>query len=363
MLKTAQAFSAQEFNKQIKAGKKLVLLNELVINVDEFMSYHPGGRFVLKTNIGRDISKFFYGGYCLEGNQGSQPSEGHNHSNYARKIIEDLIVGVYEPSTNPGYVLCRVNRQRTHAQNQTTNTFFLENKAKTVADNFRNYYKGFKMIGKHFKIRSAFNRDVHRHYTICNTMQPVMYNELLECLTSNNASDFKRELLDGKAQNYASFTIKNYKQMFGVSFRFFEIPEGQGDFELMGPLGKGLQPKMHGTHIAFAGGTGALTFMDLVGAIARHNLGLEQPTDRKSLSDSQVEDEDVLGHDFKFILYVSFPARSESVGLELCEALHKWCEEQKMHNFELVVRLSKEKVNAERWSQDWIEKTLESYKD
>ena len=31
---------------------------------------------------------------------------------------------------------------------------------------------------------------------------------------------------------------------------------------------------MDATHIAFAGGTGALTFMDIVGAIARQNLNI-----------------------------------------------------------------------------------------
>jgi len=29
---------------------------------------HPGGAFLLEYNVGRDISKFFYGGYALDGN-------------------------------------------------------------------------------------------------------------------------------------------------------------------------------------------------------------------------------------------------------------------------------------------------------
>jgi cytochrome b involved in lipid metabolism len=32
------------------------------------MENHPGGKFVIEHNIGRDVSKFFYGGYSLDGN-------------------------------------------------------------------------------------------------------------------------------------------------------------------------------------------------------------------------------------------------------------------------------------------------------
>ena len=50
---------------------------------------------MIKHNIGTDISKFFFGGYCLEGNlQGVSP--GHCHSSYARMIVNDLAIAVYE---------------------------------------------------------------------------------------------------------------------------------------------------------------------------------------------------------------------------------------------------------------------------
>ena len=46
----------------------LVIFDEYVLNIEKFIDYHPGGSFVLKHNIGRDIGKFFYGGYSLDGN-------------------------------------------------------------------------------------------------------------------------------------------------------------------------------------------------------------------------------------------------------------------------------------------------------
>ena len=38
----------------------------MVLDVTQFLNIHPGGNFSLAQNIGRDVSKFFYGGYSLE---------------------------------------------------------------------------------------------------------------------------------------------------------------------------------------------------------------------------------------------------------------------------------------------------------
>ena len=67
------------------------------------------------------------------------------------------------------------------------------------------------------------------------------------------------------------FTIKNYQQAKGLSFRFFSDQEH--NFEVSGPFGKGLIQKEEGTHIAFAAGTGVLCFVDLVAYLALKNLG------------------------------------------------------------------------------------------
>ena len=56
----------EEFDSFIKEGKKLVILDDLVVDTSLFAVNHPGGRFVLDMNVGRDISKFFHGGYSFE---------------------------------------------------------------------------------------------------------------------------------------------------------------------------------------------------------------------------------------------------------------------------------------------------------
>lgn len=90
-------------------------------------------------------------------------------------------------------------------------------------------------------------------------------------------------------------------------------------------MGKGLMVKPTGVHVAFAAGTGVLVFIDLVAQLALVNLGNLDTLDREQ---------------FKLHLYVSFPNRKQAVGLELFEALQKYCEKKGLINFELHLRLS-----------------------
>ncbi len=63
----------KDFFQQIKFGAQYVILDDLVIDVKDFQFQHPGSKFVIQQNIGRDISKFFYGGYSMEDNLGPKP--------------------------------------------------------------------------------------------------------------------------------------------------------------------------------------------------------------------------------------------------------------------------------------------------
>jgi len=45
--------------------------------------------------------------------------------------------------------------------------------------------------------------------------------------------------------------------------------------QVSGPMGHGLSVDLKSVNVAFAAGTGVLPFMDMVGYIARHTLGLD----------------------------------------------------------------------------------------
>ena len=87
---TTNTITYTEFKARVQKGEKLVILDEYVLDISEFMYAHPGGAFSLSHNVGRDISKFFHGGYSLE--QIYKVSE-HKHSNEARRICNSLIIG------------------------------------------------------------------------------------------------------------------------------------------------------------------------------------------------------------------------------------------------------------------------------
>ena len=94
-----KVYSPIAFKQACYDGEPLMILDNLVLNAHktlvpfvEYTHMHPGGRFTLEKNYGRDISKFFYGGYKLV-NPGMHKA---NHSNNALSIAESMVVGVIE---------------------------------------------------------------------------------------------------------------------------------------------------------------------------------------------------------------------------------------------------------------------------
>lgn len=69
------AISPAQFNEMVSQGANLVLMNELVLDIQDYGLHHPGGKFIIRNNIGRDISKFYYGAYSIQDNP------KHVHSN------------------------------------------------------------------------------------------------------------------------------------------------------------------------------------------------------------------------------------------------------------------------------------------
>ncbi len=66
------------------------MLNDLVLEMSSYTNSHPGGVFLIKKNIGRDIGKYFDGGYLMENNKGLTP---FTHSYQSRFIVEKLAIG------------------------------------------------------------------------------------------------------------------------------------------------------------------------------------------------------------------------------------------------------------------------------
>lgn len=141
----------------------------------EFISHHPGGKFFIKQNIGRDVSKFFYGGYAMEGNRPNQSIMGYNHSNYARLVVNSITIGRYEPQVAVATATCKLRTDLTSSVNKHTSVFVFEEVSQNALVNFKRFYPGFECMTKHFLLRNLQNEKVFRHYTICNAMIPDVY--------------------------------------------------------------------------------------------------------------------------------------------------------------------------------------------
>lgn len=124
-----------------------------------------------------------------------------------------------------------------------------------------------------------------------------------------------------------------------------------------GPYGKGIDFSDHGVKIAFAGGTGVLTFIDLVARIAMKVLNGLKESSRVNKSEIFNPTGDVSHH--TFILYVSFMDEKSAIALELLTNLNNFCERNQLRDFKLVVRLSSQK--GARWDDAYIRKELAQY--
>jgi len=141
--------TASDFEKRVKEGEKLYILDNLVLNLESYIHQHPGGAFLMEQTVGRDISKFFYGAYTLDGNTNS-PS-GKNpaltvHSNVARKISLRHIVAVIWDADVDCHKLI-VDHTQTQEVNSFTKSFVLKLANKTLKTSLKDFYPDLSTLG------------------------------------------------------------------------------------------------------------------------------------------------------------------------------------------------------------------------
>jgi len=260
---TDEIISRDDFDARIDEGEELVILDDLVLNISKFKTEHPGGRFLLEHNIGRDISKFFYGGYTLEQGVGLKPVQ---HSNVARTIVNHIIVGrLIERATT-----FSVRITATQVINHQTKTSILraEGKEPGWAAPASTDLSSF---GRHYLLRSYHNPEVRRHYSAAACMKTDAYQQYVGLINQYKEGDtltFDEKVLpENQEEAEVVFVSKNYKQRGGLSQRIHETPNDL--CQIKAQLGKGLGLKNEGTHIAFVAGTGVLVFVDLIALMLR----------------------------------------------------------------------------------------------
>lgn len=138
----------EEFQMEVVKGRqKLVILDDLVLDVTQFAEGHPGGAFLLNKNVGRDISKYFHGGYAYEPISGAA---NHAHSNYARKIVNSLIVARYVGKRDSAIMSTKVSSPVSSG----ISTFTMQVRGQSkLPTQFKNFYSDLDFVGKHFLVQ------------------------------------------------------------------------------------------------------------------------------------------------------------------------------------------------------------------
>ena len=159
----------------------------MVLNLSNFSHHHPGGKFVLDQTAGRDISKFFYGGYALDGNIGLKAGEknlAYAHSNIARKIAFSHIVGVIEkPEVQENSF--DIDHSQTMDLNSSSKSFVFKTKDNLKNSDLAEYFTDISKLGQHYTVAPQDGlgqpfiefkgTQLKRHYTIANCMKKKFY--------------------------------------------------------------------------------------------------------------------------------------------------------------------------------------------
>jgi len=115
-----EVFTPTSFENAVFVNKRrLVILDNLVLDLGSDMKgyaiHHPGGKFILERNIGRDISKFFFGGYSMIKDQ-----KMVIHSAMALAICDKMVVGYLKDQEQVTYT--PAVSESSHTVNKLTKT-------------------------------------------------------------------------------------------------------------------------------------------------------------------------------------------------------------------------------------------------
>lgn len=88
-----RSYTPQEIEHAVQNGDSLVICDNLVLRTSGYEKIHPGGKFTIVKNFGRDIAKFYYGNYSLTNGPLTKP---YTHSGQANLILQSMIIGIID---------------------------------------------------------------------------------------------------------------------------------------------------------------------------------------------------------------------------------------------------------------------------
>ena len=215
--KTGLTMTVAQFDSEVKAGRNLVTIDNLVLDIGSFALVHPGGKFSLQQTIGRDISKYFYGGYSMLSDAGK--NRAHVHSLKALEIAQEMVIATLAGQEEFNAPV-KTQLVKKVINNSDSSTFYFETLDEAPIPNFRLWHESVDMIGKHYLISAQSEPTLMRQYTICNTMNNEFYRELFELCEAAIAGreyNFSPAWFNPDPHNRLVLTLKNYFNAKGLS--------------------------------------------------------------------------------------------------------------------------------------------------
>lgn len=318
--------SHAQFMEMVESGHKVAVIDDLVVDMEKYLFYHPGGAFVLTQNVGRDISKYFHGAFSLE-NMGKNKVHNWYHSTQARRIVNDIAIGRYIKRAEVRLCSLSVDRNTNHTGTCKTIRFrsiydtqktmmggaevptYNENLLDESANRLE-YGDGMyacplidhTSVARHYLIKSTSHPEtlggpsregefddtrhgIRRQYTECFCMRKNVYESILKIANQPDNSQAEIKFLKHAVNQYNAngvcLSIKAYEEHTGLSTFIFNNAKMNNKhiFECKGPMGSGLACSQTGRHVAYSAGTGVLVFLDLVGYLVIRILDKHCGTD------------------------------------------------------------------------------------
>ncbi|KAL4471634.1 hypothetical protein ABPG74_008527 [Tetrahymena malaccensis] len=318
---------------------------------------HPGGQFILKHIKGKEISRYFNGGYGYEGI--SMPP--YRHTLYAHNLLKEFYIGDIK---NDYYNIFIEKEQIQKEQNYLPKNVFKLFQVQDVIPSysvflfqhdqyqFRTYLPGVRWFGRSVVVSPLLDTvSIYpRNYSVVLAFMYENFKYRTEVIRY-----FQYRMRDEvgvvpnpkhiKVSNSLYLLIKkeDRKTTNGLS-KFIHLNVHKL-YYISEPVGHGIEidENSDGEHIIFAAGTGVLPFLDLFDYLLKkllYTILLE----RFGFKEAQIINpynenyEKTFRSQFKIRFFGAFKSKAQCYGYQIISDLHIFCQQFEKDWFQAVVR-------------------------
>ncbi|KAL4435822.1 hypothetical protein ABPG74_015790 [Tetrahymena malaccensis] len=332
---------------------KWVIYNQGVYDISDLV--HPGGQFIIKEVIGKEIGRYMLGALPLEG----YTFKPYAHSSAAINLLKKNKIGDLNYGETNMLVLANQEASSQPENNKLKlfNNFKLIKKTQisetTSQFDFqasdlqvKNILQGVNWFGRHYLIKTQ-NSSKSRLYTQLNCMtdENVSFRQQLVNFVKNKLEMKNTDKIDVKTFNKYSqtlpFIIKKYN-FSGALSKLIHEQNSQINYQIYGPLGNGLgfteQTKNQKICIMSAG-TGILPFLDLFDFLLKKQIQQTVPDQAKELDPFNINYNQYF-EGCQFTVYAAFQQLDDFVGKEWVMLLNQLSKQTQNNLFRLIIKVN-----------------------